>query len=300
MDEKRDEIRNWVERRGERRRGIPSHPGSLPGETGFPHGTDRDPEQIRADIERTRGDMTETVDEIKERLSPENLKEQAKERVREATIGRARGMAEDMGKRARGMRYAIVETVRENPVPALLVGLGLAWLYRERRTGYEPGETSSYREYGQSEYGGYRETPSESRFRRWGREASSWGQEKTSGLKETAENVQEKAAEVAGQAKQKVEQVGDVAQEKVRQARSGFDRMLRENPLMVAVAALAVGAAVGLAIPETETEHEYMGEAKDRLMSKAREVGRDVSQKVQDVSRKVSESAEQVKKAASE
>src|SRR3712207_4438831 len=39
-------------------------------------------ERTRAEIERTRADMSETVDAIQERLSPENLKEQAKDRVR--------------------------------------------------------------------------------------------------------------------------------------------------------------------------------------------------------------------------
>ena len=46
-------------------------------------------ERTRAEIERTRSDMSETVDAIQERLSPENLKEQAKDRVREATVSRA-------------------------------------------------------------------------------------------------------------------------------------------------------------------------------------------------------------------
>ena len=46
-------------------------------------------ERTRAEIERTRSDMSETVDAIQERLSPENLKEQAKDRDREATVSRA-------------------------------------------------------------------------------------------------------------------------------------------------------------------------------------------------------------------
>src|ERR671917_2654521 len=64
-------------------------------------------ERTRAEIERTRADMGETVDAIQQRLSPENLKEQAKDRVRETTVGRA------------------METIRENPLPAALTGIGL-------------------------------------------------------------------------------------------------------------------------------------------------------------------------------
>ena len=80
----------------------------LAGETGFDPATDafepdaitpdpalRDESEVdeieitRVEIERTRAGMSETVDAIQERLSPENLKEQAKDRVKEATVGKA-------------------------------------------------------------------------------------------------------------------------------------------------------------------------------------------------------------------
>src|SRR5205085_5658969 len=55
--------------------------------------------EIRENIEQTRAQMSETIDELQERLSPSNLKEQVKEQVieqyeqvketvREATIGK--------------------------------------------------------------------------------------------------------------------------------------------------------------------------------------------------------------------
>jgi hypothetical protein len=74
-------------------------------------------EATRAEIERTRADMSETVDAIQERLSPESLKEQAKDRVKEATVGKA----QDAGS-------GIVDTIRANPLPAALTGIGLGWL----------------------------------------------------------------------------------------------------------------------------------------------------------------------------
>jgi hypothetical protein len=102
-------------------------PDPLAGERGFdpatdafdPDAIDRDPDVLRddtevdevaatrAEIERTRADMSETVDAIQERLSPENLKEQAKDRVKEATVGRA----QEAGS-------GIVETIRaRTPCP---------------------------------------------------------------------------------------------------------------------------------------------------------------------------------------
>ena len=44
-----------------------------------------------------------------------------------------------------------------------------------------------------------------------------------------------------------------------------------------------VGAAVGLALPRTRIEHEYMGEASEKLVDKAQQVARDAMDKVKTV-----------------
>lgn len=44
-------------------------------------------EQTRAEIESTRAEMHDTIDAIQAKLSPDNLKQQAKDTVRDATIG---------------------------------------------------------------------------------------------------------------------------------------------------------------------------------------------------------------------
>src|SRR3712207_6904937 len=79
---------------GEGRDPLAGEPGFDPATDAFePDALDRDPDALRdetevdevaatrAEIERTRADMSETVDAIQERLSPENLKEQAKDKV---------------------------------------------------------------------------------------------------------------------------------------------------------------------------------------------------------------------------
>ena len=47
---------------------------------------------------------------------------------------------------------------------------------------------------------------------------------------------------------------------------------MRDNPLVVGAIAVAVGAAIGLALPSTEKEDELLGEAKDRLLEGAKSV----------------------------
>ena len=51
-----------------------------------------DPDVIRRQIENTRAQMTSTINQIGERLSPDYLLDKAKTSVREATVGRIKDM----------------------------------------------------------------------------------------------------------------------------------------------------------------------------------------------------------------
>ena len=54
------------------------------------HGDHSSPAQIRWEIERTRADMSRTVNEIEERLAPSRIKEQVLEQIHDAK-GRVKG-----------------------------------------------------------------------------------------------------------------------------------------------------------------------------------------------------------------
>ena len=97
-----------------------------------------DPDAIRANIERTRAEMSNKIDEIQDRLAPSNLAEQAKDAVREATIGRVEGMWQSAGDNVEYARQSMFETVRTNPIPAAMVGIGLGWLLMNRRSAPQP------------------------------------------------------------------------------------------------------------------------------------------------------------------
>jgi gas vesicle protein len=128
---------------------------------------DDDPEKIRADIERTRAQMSNTIGAIQDKLRPEDLKSQAmqqlqevkeklkeelheqvdelkekikeevrdaKERLREATVGKVEHMVHNATDRVEHAGGSLVETVKANPIPAALVGIGVAWLLMNRRS----------------------------------------------------------------------------------------------------------------------------------------------------------------------
>ena len=274
--------------------------------------TDDDIEATRAQIERTRSDMSETIDAIQNKLSPSNIAHQAKDTVKDATIGRAQDMVDNAQETAKGVGTSILDSIRENPVPAALAGIGLGWLFMSARQrssqqtqyrGYRPAYgydrtrgytndrtgTYNYPTGGQGGPSGIRGTVSQAQDKA-GQVADqvqdTAGQvavqvQQTAG--QVADQVQQTAGQVTGQVQDTASQLANQAQYTAQRAQSGFQQMLYERPLAVGAAAVALGVAVGLAVPETEKENQLMGEARDTLVDRVQQQAQDTAQKVQNV-----------------
>ncbi len=255
-----------------------------------------DVEVSRVEIERTRADMSETVDAIQDRLSPQNLKDQAKDRVKEATVGKA----QEAGS-------GIIETIKANPLPAALTGIGLGWLLASARqqNSAQHRDVSRYRTPTNEHAPKVREYPLEDGYEEdngsSAGEAVGRARDKAG---ETATQARDKAGEVAGRAQDKAENLGSRTREKAGQlggqarrqagrAGGGLQRMLDENPLAVGAVAVGAGAAIGLAIPETSKEHEVMGEARDTVVEKGKEKAQEVQQSVKQVAEEAQGAAQQ-------
>jgi hypothetical protein len=109
---------------------------------------------------------------------------------------------------------------------------------------------------------------------------------------------------MGGQARERMSQAGDrtreqagraqaQAQEQAQRAQGGFERALQENPLAVGIAAIGIGAAVGLAIPSTAKENELMGETRDKLANRAQRQVQEASQRAQRVAQETRSAAEE-------
>jgi gas vesicle protein len=97
---------------------------------------------LRAEIRETRERMSETLDELSDRLNPNRLKAQVKENIREATVGRVETMARNAADRVNETGHGMVDKIRANPIPAAMIGIGLGWLLfggrrRDDRTTWE-------------------------------------------------------------------------------------------------------------------------------------------------------------------
>jgi hypothetical protein len=272
--------------------------------------------EIRQEIEDTRGEMTETIDAIQEKLKPRNIVANATDRVKSVASERVREMTDAASETAQqAMDYTrdrtseAVGKARQNPIPLALIGVGAAWLLttRSRRTA----------SYGQQEW--YDNDNSDRGFMArvrnnpipaalagvglgWlafaGNEAEDdylrYDRSHTSRMPAIGPAGGGAGSDVAARTKEMASDAAGSVKRMARRRQNQLQRMVEENPLLVGAGALMLGAAFGTVVPETETENEWMGDARDNVVDRAREMARDAASQVQDAAGTVADAAQKV------
>jgi Protein of unknown function (DUF3618) len=216
--------------------------------------------EIRADIEETRLEMGGTLSELGDRLEPSRLVEQAKENVREATIGRVE-------ETAKGVSEMVMETIKRNPIPAAIAGTGLAllWVNRSAHKGSN-GYSAAYRG------NGYRaEQKNGLDMGRVGDVAAGVGQNVGQAVGQVGENATQVTSEVIERGRQTVGEVG-----------WRLDRFMQASPLAMGAIAIGAGAVVGALVPETPQERQVLGDASEKIGTAVRDTVDQVSQKAEE------------------
>jgi ElaB/YqjD/DUF883 family membrane-anchored ribosome-binding protein len=237
------------------------------------------PETIRHDIERTREELSGTVNEIRDRLTPGHLKEHAKESFRETAAERAgrvkdaaSRMGQNLGQAAKETGSTFMASVRNNPVPLGMIGAGIAWLLFNRTRN------------------GARMAGQEPAFRAQAEQLTEQAQAKAG---ELSGQVMQTGSELAGKATESAERMSRAAQERARAATNSFQHMIHDNPLGMTIASFGIGALIGLIIPESRKEKEVMGSASETLMTRAKESAQKTIQKAQHAAEKAVQTAEE-------
>ena len=291
-----------------------------------------DPAAIRAGINETRGRLSDTLSELGERLNPHVMKEQVTERVkegiREATIGRVENMARSAANTVNATKSGITDTIRDNPVPAAMVAIGLAWLmFNGKRDtsdvsySYERGDRSirdtgpysrSSTFAGSYPYDPDYENPDEES--RASRVVGDVRERVSHAAENVADSVKDRAGQIAEQGRHLADRAGDTASavassvsnraqsvsrsvaNRTTQGARRIEDSFYENPLAIGAVTLAIGVMAGLAAPVSDREVELMGDARERVGERVSDVVDDVKDKAKHVAGRVVDETKRVAK----
>jgi len=255
------------------------------------HDEERESDRIKQDIDRTLCEMDVTVTQLQERMQPKVL-------LREAGS-------------------ALLS-------PAGVIGLGVAWLVIDRLSGrgrherYEVGRRGSDGEWAPSRMGGRASRGASYARDKFG-SVTEQAREKASYLadqaREKASDISHRTHDALHSARETIsdvgEQVGDrvshaaryardqamhateVVQRTANRAGEQVTELYEENPLALGAVALAAGLVGGLALPSTRREDELIGPARDKIVDKAKDIGREVAQAGKEVARTVAQTAKE-------
>jgi hypothetical protein len=140
--------------------------------------------------------------------------------------------------------------VRDNPLPAALIGMGLVWLLT----------------------GG--KSPMKAAFSAAGEGLSTLGAQTAQGVRFAGSSVTDAAASAVE---------GVRARASVGNMRSTLGGLLQRQPLLLGAIGLAIGAGVGASLPISDMETEYLGDASAEFQAKARAVANEQRERVSDV-----------------
>jgi hypothetical protein len=218
----------------------------------------RNAEELERDIDRTRSSLGRTIDELENRLSPGQLLDQAL------------GMA-----RQHGGEFAtnLGRSAENNPVPLLLTAVGIAWMMASSN---EPRADK----HGRAEISG---------------RASGAKKRVQSGV-ETARSAAGTVSDRAARAKDTVGHAGERIRTQSHRMKQGFARLMEEQPLLVGAMGIAVGAALGAALPRSEAEDRMLGDTSDSAARSLSERASAGFEKVKDKAAEIAPSREQLER----
>jgi hypothetical protein len=219
------------------------------------------PNEILAEIDRTRSEMDRTLAAIEHRLTPGQLVDQGLDYLRQSG---ANEFVQNLG-----------GTAKQNPMPVAVTAIGLAWLMA---LGRQPARQN----YGATSSSGIREGMSSMRDKASGMMQSASG---------TLGSAKERMSGGMSSMRDGATQLGDSAKQQWQRARGGLDSLVNEQPLALGAIGLAIGAILGAAAPRTRLEEETLGQASRNLTEKAKEAGSQQLEKASEKAKQVAENA---------
>ena len=251
-------------------------------------------EQLERETEQTRARLAETLDELRS-MTPG--------RVVDEVLDYAKAGGGDF---LRNVGNKLGHQVSENPLPAALIGAGIVWMMMSEGRG-QNGLTAATRNGGNGNGRAWSDSMSDTgtksgldladKAKSAMRGVKETAQFATSGLSSAASSLSETATgayeAVSNTASRTADTVRSAAstvaqsttaleQRALAATRSLFD-FAKDQPLVLAGLGLAIGAALGAALPETAAEERLMGDAAEKVKDQAQQLASEQMQTAKQV-----------------
>lgn len=231
------------------------------------------PEEMMRETEKTRDGIEKNLEALENRLSPDEMLDQIGQAVAPARDG-AVEFARNLG-----------DTVRENPIPAAMVGIGLGWLLLSGRrtatsTGYPADRVDPSRPVDDPATG-----EASGAVRRRARETKEWARERSA-------EVRDKAGESTDSAYRYASDTAHRAGARIGDGASDVGNFVQRRPILTGVAVAGVGAVVAAALlARTDRGRAVMARASDTVKDGSHRATEAVRGAAHDVSEAASEAA---------
>jgi len=206
------------------------------------------------EVEASRSNLDRTVEALKDKMTPGQLFDEA---------------SRAMGSTGQQVFSKFVEQAKDNPMPLAVMGLGLAWLMSS--SGHRSAPTYEPRSFSPAGDG----AGLGAKARDLGDKASGM----VAGVKEKLSGAAASVSESGQSAAQTLSSAASTAAEKAGQyrdqAQRSFSRVLETEPLLIGAIGLAVGAAIGAALPHTDVEDRAVGPLRDKVVEKGKEIAQE-------------------------
>jgi hypothetical protein len=166
------------------------------------------------------------------------------------------------------------DAARKNPISAALIGMGVLWLFTGGRTAEKVGDLVRGAGFDRIPNAAGDALDAARSTLRSGAEAigdrvSSTAETLREGSGAGLDGVARAGSEVADAAYGYARNVPDAGGALMNTARDNLSELFRAQPLALGAIGLAIGAGIAAALPATDVEAEYLGEASDNLKGKA-------------------------------
>lgn len=240
-------------------------------------------EQLEREAELTRAQITDSLAELRERMTPGQVMDETLDYFRDGSAGH---FVRNLG-----------QQVVNNPIPVALIGAGIGWLMLGNRA---PRSEGVLRAASQMRTSGDRSSAIDSAKRsadRAAKDTSAWAKDTASDIGDASREAgfrlkgaaRDAGAAVSGAASSLgdtasslytgAEEAYDLAADRAREMGRSASTLgsnavessrnlmayLRDEPLVLAGIGLALGAVLGTALQITETEKQLMGKTSDAV-----------------------------------